>query len=74
VKGIDEKLDKMIALLERLTAQRAADAAPRRQRRPAVQIDPAEFADLTHEQAIDKLSGHFERVIRARRLEMLGRQ
>jgi hypothetical protein len=38
-----------------------------------VQIDPAEYADLTHDEAVDKLAGHFERVIRARRLEMLGR-
>ena len=67
------KLDRMLELLEKLAAQRAADAAPRRQRRPAVQIDPAEYADLSHDEAVDKLAGHFERVIRARRLEMLGR-
>ena len=66
------KLDRVIELLERLTAQRAADAAPCRTR-PAVQIDPAEYADLSHDEAVDKLAGHFERVIRARRLEMLGR-
>jgi hypothetical protein len=71
VDTTNAKLDRVLELLEKLTAQRAADAAPRRTR-PAVQIDPAEYSHLTYEQAIDKLSGHFERVIRARRLEMLG--
>jgi hypothetical protein len=62
----------MLELLEKLTAQRAADAAPRRQRRPA--LDVAAYAGLSHEESVQKLARTFEEIIRARRLEMLGRQ
>jgi len=75
---INQKLDELTATVARLTAlieerSDAGDDLIPTPRRASDSVDLSEYADMDPQTAQEKLAAEFERIVLAKRLEMISR-